>query len=224
MSGDAPIRVLVIDDHPLFREGVASLMAHAEDVDLVGEGSSGEKALQLADTLHPDVVLMDLHMPGLGGIEATRTITRRHPGIGVIVLTMLDDDDSVFAALRAGASGYVLKDAGPDQIVRAVEAVARGEVIFGSSVAQRVLEHLSGTAVSARPFPHLTAREHEVLELVAEGASNQSIAKRLFLSEKTVRNNVSNVLAKLHVSGRSEAIVKAREAGLGRRGPQPDSR
>lgn len=216
-------KVVLADDHPVFLDGLQSLLASV-GIDVVGTARSGQEAVSRALESGPDVVVMDLHMPEMNGIEATALLSASQSGCRVLVLSMLDDDDSVFAALRAGASGYVLKDAGPDQIVRAVEAVARGEVIFGSSIAQRVLEHLSGTAMSPRPFPHLTAREHEILELVAEGASNQSIAKRLFLSEKTVRNNVSNVLAKLHVSGRSEAIVKAREAGLGKRGPEPDSR
>lgn len=220
----APIaKVVLVDDHPVFLDGLAALL-ESVDIEVVGTAASGDAGVEVARQTDPDVVVMDLHMPGLNGIEATANLTASGARARVLVLSMLDDDDSVFAALRAGASGYVLKDAGPDEIVQAVEAVARGDVIFGSSIAQRVLEHLSGGHVSStRPFPQLTPREHEILELVAEGASNQAIAKRLFLSEKTVRNNVSNVLAKLHVAGRSEAIVMAREAGLGRRTPDPDS-
>jgi DNA-binding NarL/FixJ family response regulator len=214
--------VVLADDHPVFVDGLRALLS-SMDIEVLGTASSGEEAVRVAQEHRPDVVVMDLHMPEMNGIEATAALTASKEPARVLVLSMLDDDDSVFAALRAGAAGYVLKDAGQDEIVRAIEAVARGEVIFGASIAKRVLEHLSGAATSPRPFPQLTEREHEILELVAEGASNQSIAKRLFLSEKTVRNNVSNVLAKLHVSGRSEAIVKAREAGLGKRSPEPDS-
>ena len=216
-------RVVLADDHPVFLDGLQAWLATVE-IDVVGTATSGRGAVEVAQQTDPDVVVMDLHMPEMNGIEATAQLTASESRARVLVLSMLDDDDSVFAALRAGASGYLLKDAGPEEIVRAIEAVARGEVIFGSSIARRVLEHLSGAAPTPRPFPQLTPREHEILELVAEGASNQSIAKRLFLSEKTVRNNVSNVLTKLHVSGRSEAIVKARDAGLGRRPPASDSR
>lgn len=214
--------VVLADDHPVFLDGLRALLTSV-DIEVVGTASSGEEAVRVAREKEPDVVIMDLHMPEMNGIEATAILAASKGAARVLVLSMLDDDDSVFAALRAGASGYVLKDAGQDEIVGAIEAVARGEVIFGASIAQRVLEHLSGTQASLRPFPQLTEREHEILELVAEGASNQSIATRLFLSEKTVRNNVSNVLAKLHVSGRPQAIVKAREAGLGRRSPEGDS-
>jgi DNA-binding NarL/FixJ family response regulator len=213
--------VVLVDDHPVFVDGLKALLSSV-DIEVLGTAGSGKEAIGVAQEKQPDVVVMDLHMPEMNGIEATAILAEAESGPRVLVLSMLDDDDSVFAALRAGASGYVLKDAGQDEIVGAIEAVARGEVIFGSSIAKRVLDHLSGASVSSRPFPQLTAREHEILELVAEGAPNQSIAKRLFLSEKTVRNNVSNVLAKLHVSGRSEAIVKAREAGLGKR-PDKDS-
>jgi DNA-binding NarL/FixJ family response regulator len=215
--------VILVDDHPVFRDGLSALLSSV-DIEVLATAATGEQAVTIAREADPDVVIMDLHMPGMNGIEATSVLTGSGSRARILVLSMLDDDDSVFAALRAGASGYVLKDAGQEEIIRAIEAVARGEVIFGSSIAQRVLEHLSGNIPAARTFPELTPREHEILELVAEGASNQSIARRLFLSEKTVRNNVSNVLTKLHVSGRPEAIVKAREAGLGRSKPEPDSR
>lgn len=214
--------VVLADDHPVFVDGLKALLSSV-GIEVLGTATTGEGAIDVAQKQGPDVVVMDLHMPQMNGIEATAILAQSDSPPRVLVLSMLDDDDSVFAALRAGAAGYVLKDAGQDEIVGAIEAVARGEVIFGSSIAQRVLDHLSGAASSPRPFPQLTVREHEILELVAAGTSNQSIAKRLFLSEKTVRNNVSNVLTKLHVSGRSEAIVKAREAGLGKRSPEKDS-
>ena len=217
------ITTVLADDHPVFRDGLEALLSSV-GIEVVGTAASGDEALSVVSETDPDVVVMDLHMPGMDGIKATAALTSRGGRAKVLVLSMLDDDDSVFAALRAGAAGYVLKDAGPDEIVSAIQAVARGEVIFGSSIAQRVLAHLSGAAPAVRPFPQLTAREHEILELVAEGASNSSIATRLFLSEKTVRNNVSNVLAKLQVSGRPEAIVKARDAGLGKSDPGSKSR
>lgn len=192
----------------------------------MGEAATGEEALIVVQETQPDVVVMDLRMPGMHGIEATAALMARGSPMHVLVLSMLDDDDSVFAALRAGASGYVLKDAGQEEIVRAIEAIARGEVIFGASIAQRVLQHLSrpGSSTQNQAFPELTVREHEILELMAGGANNTSIARRLFLAEKTVRNNVSNVMTKLHVSGRAEAIVKARNAGIGVAKPGQPSR
>lgn len=215
--------VVLADDHPVFRDGLRALLTSVE-IEVVGEAATGDEAVTLTLAMRPDVVVMDLHMPEVNGIEATAALATSDSGARVLVLSMLDDDDSIFAALRAGASGYVLKDAGQDEIVRAIEAVARGEVIFGSSIAERVLNHLTQAAPSGRTFPELTVREHEILELVARGASNSSIARRLFLAEKTVRNNVSSVLTKLHVSGRSEAIAKARDAGIGNAGPVDTSR
>lgn len=213
------IRVLMVDDHPLFREGVASLLATAKDIDLVGEAGSGEQAIKLVDELHPDVVLMDLHMPGTSGIEATRTIARRHPHVGVIVLTMLDDNDSVFAAVRAGARGYVVKDAERGSLLRAIRAVASGEALLGSAVARRVLVHLEAPdRADADPDPDiqlLTRREREILTLIADGLRNAEIAERLVISERTVGNHISSIFRKLHVADRTQAVIRARDAGLG---------
>ena len=208
--------VLIADDHPLFLDGMRTLMGSLPDVRLVAEATNGEQAVALVEDHQPDVVVMDLHMPDLSGIEATRKIVQAHPHVGVLVLTMFEDDDSVFAAMRAGARGYLLKGATQQEIVRAIKAVAGGEAIFGPSIAKRVIEYFARPARTRAPaFPSLTEREHEVLDLIAAGHSNPSIAKRLFLSDKTVRNHVSNIFAKLQVADRAEAIVRAREAGLG---------
>lgn len=207
--------VVLADDHPVFRDGLRALLSSV-GIEVVGEAATGNQAVAITQQRRPDVVVMDIHMPEMNGVDATAVLGSSAPEIRVLILSMLDDDDSVFAALRAGASGYVLKDAGLTEIVGAIEAVARGEVIFGASIAQRVLRHLSAPRKGAdRAFPELTDREHEILELLAQGMSNTSIARRLFLAEKTVRNNVSGVLTKLHVSSRAEAIVKARDAGVG---------
>lgn len=211
-----PIRVLIADDHPLFRDGLAGLLRAAPDTDLAGAATTGTEAVEMARQTQPDVVLMDLHMPGLNGVEATRQIVADTPHSAVVVLTMFDDDDSVFAALRAGARGYLLKDADQAQIRQAVRAAAAGQAIFGAGLATRVLAHFTGGAPAAPAvFPQLTGREREVLELIAQGRSNTAIAARLHLSQKTIRNNVSNILAKLQVADRSQAIVRARDAGLG---------
>ena len=208
--------VLVVDDHPLFLDGMRSLLHSLPDVHLVAEATTGTEAVELVAEHQPDVVVMDLHMPDLSGIEATRQIVQAHPHVGVLVLTMFEDDDSIFAAMRAGARGYLLKGAMQEEIVRAIQAVAGGEAIFGPSIAKRVIEYFARPARTRTPaFPSLTEREREVLDLIAAGQSNRSIAKRLFLSDKTVRNHVSNIFAKLQVADRAEAIVRAREAGLG---------
>jgi DNA-binding NarL/FixJ family response regulator len=208
--------VLVADDHPLFLDGMRTLLHSLPDVRLVAEATTGTEAVELVAEHQPDVVVMDLHMPDLSGIEATRRIVQAHPHVGVLVLTMFEDDDSIFAAMRAGARGYLLKGAMQEEIVRAIQAVAGGEAIFGPSIAKRVIEYFARPARTRTPeFPSLTEREHEVLDLIAAGQSNRSIAKRLFLSDKTVRNHVSNIFAKLQVADRAEAIVRAREAGLG---------
>jgi DNA-binding NarL/FixJ family response regulator len=214
MSG---LRVLVVDDHPLFRFGLCAALAQRDDIEVVGEAAGGHAAIDIANAAKPDVVVMDLHLPDLGGVEATRAITNAEPKVGVLVLTMFDDSESVFNAMRAGARGYLLKGAEPDELVRAVQAVARGEAIFGQSIAAQVLRYFNGLNASTVSFPELTAREREVLELIAAGRNNTEIAQILSLSGKTVRNHVSIIFSKLRVADRAQAIVRAREAGLGQR-------
>lgn len=213
----APIRVVVVDDHPVYRDGVADALGDADDIDVVGTAADGEAAVAEVARLRPDVVLMDLRMPGGGGVPATAAIAAQHAGTAVVVLTMSDDDDSVFAALRAGARGYLLKEAEAADIARAVRAAARAEAVFGPRIADRVLAFFASSRArsAAVPFPELTDREREVLDLVAHGLPNAAIAARLFLSEKTVRNRVSDVLTKLHAASRAEAVALARDAGLG---------
>lgn len=209
--------VLIADDHPVFRQGLRALLSEAEGIEVVGEACTGEEAVALAAELQPEVVLMDLHMPGLNGVESTRRVVGASPHVAVLVITMLEDDDSVFAAMRAGARGYLLKDADQEQILDAMRAVSRGEVVFGPTIADRVLAYFASPRLlkPVVPFPELTEREREVLHLIAQGHSNDSIARRLFLSGKTVRNHVSNIFSKLQLADRAEAIVRAREAGLG---------
>lgn len=209
-------RVLIADDHEVFRYGLKAMLFSAGGFEVVGEAASGEQAVALAAELKPDVVLMDIQMPGLNGIEATRRVVRVNPAIGVVVVTMYEDDDSVFDAMRAGARGYVLKGSGAHEVVKVVRAVTEGEAHFGPDIARRLMGFFS----SAKPapsgaFPELTTRESEVLDLVARGMSNQDIAHRLYLSHKTVRNHISNIFLKLRVADRAQAIVRAREAGLG---------
>ena len=213
------IRVLIADDHPLFRGGLKAMLSQIEEIEVVGEATTGREAVTVAADCKPDVIVMDIQMPELNGIDATREITRADPKVGVLVLTMFEDDDSVFAAMRSGARGYVLKGADQAEIQRAIEALADGEAIFGPAVAQRVMRFFAAAGTTARtptPFPDLTEREREVLELVARGLNNGEIQRRLVVSPKTVRNHVSNILGKLQVADRSQAIVRAREAGLGR--------
>ena len=210
------IRILVADDHAGFRAGLAALLVTRDDVELVGEAADGEEAVRRASELQPDVVLMDLAMPGLDGVAATRRIAESSPHIGVLVLTMADDDAAVFDALRAGARGYLLKGADRAELGRAIHAVAAGEAIFGPDVARRLLQAFAaGPPTRSVPFPELSEREREILELVARGLSNQQIVDRLVISPKTVRNHVSNIFGKLQVRDRAEAVVRAREAGLG---------
>ena len=212
---DDRLRILVADDHPLFRDGLRALIGSVPDVEVVGEAESGDAAVALAQELQPDVVLMDLQMPGTSGIEATRRIVASSPQVGVLVLTMVEDDDAVFAAIRAGARGYLVKGSSQAEILHAVRAVGTGEAVFGPAIASRLVEYFSRSADAPTAFPQLTGREREILELVARGEPNGAIARRLELSEKTVRNNVSSIFNKLRVADRAQAIVKAREAGLG---------
>lgn len=210
------VRVLIADDHPVFRAGMVTVLEDLDGVEVVAQAADGEAALAAIAEHAPDVVLMDLRMPGLGGLEATARIRVEHPGTAVLVLTMDSDDDSIFAALRAGARGYLLKEADGLDIQRAIDGVARGEAVFGPGIAERVLGFFAaGRSAAASPFPQLTPRELEVLEMIAQGLDNQQIARRLVLSDKTVRNRVSDVLAKLHARSRAEMVALARDAGLG---------
>ena len=213
------LRILIADDHPLFRDGLRALLATAPDTALVGEAATGDEAVALAADLRPDVILMDLQMPGLNGIEATRRVVEANPEARVLMVTMFEDDDSVFAAMRAGARGYLLKGAKYEETLRAIRAVGDGEAIFSPAIAVRLTAYFAGIrpteAARTRAFPTLSDREREVLDLIAQGHPNAEIAARLFLSPKTVRNHVSNILAKLQVADRAAAIVRAREAGLG---------
>jgi DNA-binding NarL/FixJ family response regulator len=211
------LRVLIADDHLIFRDGLRALLASGPDTELVGEAATGEDAVALASSLQPDVVLMDLQMPGLNGIEATRRIVQESPHIRVLVITMFEDDNSVLAAMRAGARGYLLKGATHAEMARAIRAVGEGEAIFSPAIAGRLMELFASfrPAVMPQVFPELSDREREILDLIAQGHKNPEIAARLVLSPKTVRNHVTNILSKLQVADRSEAIIRAREAGLG---------
>ena len=215
-----PIKVLIADDHVFYREGVRTFLENEPGIEVVGEAGNGDEVLSKIAVLKPDVILMDLKMPVLNGIEATRRIHETNPDIGVLALTMFDDDDSVFAAMRAGARGYLLKDAGKNQVIRAIIAVKDGEAIFSPAIAGRMIKFFSPPAADAQKkqpdeFAELTEREFEILELVARGQSNKEISNRLSLSVKTVQNYVSSILAKLQVADRLQAIMRAREAGMG---------
>ena len=220
-AASTPVRVVVADDHPTFRRGVTALLASVADIELVGEAADGESAVEVATAMRPDVVLMDLTMPGIGGVEATRRITAATPQVAVLVVTMLDDDEAVFAAMRAGARGYVVKGQDTDDVLRAVRSVARGDAVFGPAVAGRVLSYLTRPLSARDPvlFPERSDREREVLELLARGHTNSDIARGLVLTPKTVRTHVSNIFTKLQVAGRADAVERARSAGLGRTRP-----
>jgi len=215
------IRILIADDHPVFRFGLRALLNALSDTELVGEAADGETVIALAADARPDVILMDINMPGIGGIEATRRIREAYPDMRVLMVTMLEDD-SVFAAMRAGARGYVLKGAEPVEVLRAIRAVADGEAIFSSGIAERLIHYfthapssraLVGTPADRR-FPELSEREVAVLTLIAQGLTNSAIAERLVLSPKTIRNYITEIFSKLQVADRAQAIIRARDAGL----------
>jgi DNA-binding NarL/FixJ family response regulator len=210
-----PLRILIADDHPVFRNGMRALIASLPEMEVAGEATTGNEVVTLAASLQPDVILMDLKMPGISGIEATRQILDASPHIRILVVTMFEDDESVFAALRAGARGYILKGSNPNEIVRAIGAVGNGEAIFSPAIAQRLLEFFASPHPAALPFPELSDREREILTLIVQGHTNLEIAAHLVLSLKTVRNHVSNIFSKLQVADRAHAILRAREAGLG---------
>lgn len=211
-----PVRVLIADDHPVFRDGLASLLGTQPDVTVVGTAADGAEAVALATELSPDVVVMDLQMPELNGIDATRRIAETRPEIRVLVFTMGEEDGTVLAAMRAGARGYLVKGASQDEVARAISTVHAGGLVFGASLALRIADLLSGTATPDRSaFPQLTEREVEILDLIAAGKNNAQIASALYLAPKTVRNNVSNILSKLQATDRADAIIRARDAGLG---------
>lgn len=211
------LRVVIADDHPVFRHGLQALLGSVPDVDVVAVAATGEEAVELAVAERPDVVLLDLQLPGISGVEACRRIVAAAPTVRILILTMFEDDSSVFAALRAGATGYLVKGADAEEILRALQAVAGGEAIFGPAIARRLLDYLSAPSldVPRQAFPQLTDREVDVLNLLAQGLDNATLATRLGLSPKTVRNHASAIFAKLRVADRAQAIVRAREAGLG---------
>ncbi|WP_329100593.1 response regulator transcription factor [Micromonospora sp. NBC_01699] len=216
-AGERTIRVAVVDDHPVFRLGMTALLGTLAGIECVGEAVDVDSALDLVADRTPDVVLMDLNLGDRSGVEATRLVRTRYPAVAVLVITMFDDDDSLFGALRAGASGYLLKGASPEQVERGVRAVAEGELLLGPEIGVRAVGFLTRAAGEPAAFPQLTEREREILHHVARGLDNHTIAQLLALSPKTVRNNLSNVLVKIGVSDRAQAIVRARESGLGRR-------
>jgi DNA-binding NarL/FixJ family response regulator len=217
-----PIRVLIADDHVLFREGVHAILKSVPDIEIVGEAGTGQEALALASDLIPDVILMDIQMPDLNGVEATRRILETQPDSGIIIVTMLEDDDSLFSAMQAGARGYVLKGADKAEMLKSIRAVAEGEALFGPAIATRLLnlfqdnQPQSKSASSLPPFPDLTEREREILACIARGDTNVEIAERLTISLKTVRNHVSSIFNKLQVTNRAQAAIRARDAGLGK--------
>jgi DNA-binding NarL/FixJ family response regulator len=217
---ERPVRVLIADDHAVVREGLRAVLGSEPDMEVVGEAATGKEVLERAADLRPDVILMDIQMPGINGIEATRRIIAANQEIGVVILTMYEDDDSIFSAMRAGARGYVLKGAHPSQILKVLRAVADGEAYFGPEIARRLMDFFSAPKPPspAEAFPELTTRERDILDLIAQGHSNAKIARRLYLSPKTVGNHISHIFTKLQVADRAQAIIRAREAGMGREG------
>jgi DNA-binding NarL/FixJ family response regulator len=211
-----PIRVVVVDDHMVFREGLRALLGRVDEIEIIGEASTTDEAIEITEQLRPDVVLMDLHLPGGGGELATRTIAARDPEVAVLVLTMHSDDAHLRQALNAGARGYLLKDAEPNAIIRAIVAVSDGQAIFDPGIAARVIA-ATGAPQAERPFPVLTEREHEILDRLARGLRNDAIAARMGISIKTVQNNVSTILLKLGATDRAHAVAMARDAGMGQR-------
>ncbi len=212
------VRILIVDDHPLFRKGLRTLLESEPGFELVGEATSGEEAITMADAHVPDVILMDLQMPGKSGFEATREITASSPHVRILVVTLFQDDESIFQALRAGARGYVLKDTNEEEMLRAIRAIASGEAIFSPGVASRIIGFFASSrqALAQEAFSDLTIREREILDLIARGETNSSIAEQLVLSLKTVRNHVSNIYSKLQVADRAQAVIRARDQGFGR--------
>ena len=208
--------ILIADDEPAFRSGLRALFKSTDDLALVADAATGSEALRLAAELQPDIILMDINMPGVNGIEATRRILTTSPHIGILILTMFEDDDSVFAAMRAGARGYLLKGALKAEMLRAIQTVSGGGVVFGAAIAQRMMRYFAGLrpVEPADLFPELTDREREILMLIAQGYTNAEMAQRLTLSGKTVRNHITNIFSKLQVADRAQAIVRARDAGL----------
>lgn len=212
------IKLMIADDHKLFREGIKALLAVTDDIEVVGEAEDGETAVKQCLELQPDIVLMDINMPGLNGIQATRQILEKGPQTRIVMLTMLEDDASVFNAMRAGARGYLLKGAAPEEVLSVIRAVAEGQALFGPAIATRLMNYFKEVgakpAISGAPFPELTERELEILRLIAQGLNNQELAQKLVLSPKTVRNHITSIFSKLQVADRAQAIVRAREAGL----------
>ena len=210
------IRILIADDHPVFRFGLRALLAAEPTTEVVGEATTGDEVIRLAAELLPHIILMDLNMPGTNGIDATRRILATMPDMLILVLTMFDNDDSVYAAMRAGARGYLLKGSEGEETIRAIRAVSSGEAIFSPTIARRLMQYFGAPRPSApaQTFPELTEREREILILIAQGYTNPAIAEKLVLSPKTVRNHVSTIFSKLQVVSRAEAIIRARDAGL----------
>jgi DNA-binding NarL/FixJ family response regulator len=219
-GGGLIMRILIVEDHPMFRDGLFKMLETVEGFEVVGEAVSGEEAVKLAEQLKPNIILMDINLPKLSGIEATKRIVQTIPDIGILILTMYDDDSSVFSAMRAGARGYLLKEANRNEIVRAIQAVSEGEAIFSPAIARRMMFYFEAKmkVTNVDVFPQLTEREREVLDHIAKGKNNAEIANSLGLNQKTIRNHVSNILSKLQASDRAHAIIMAREAGLGKDG------